>query len=168
MSNYIMIPITRGTYQSILAHLTDDNETIDAAIRRLASTETVPHTAVGKTGESDATSSRNHFGFELLGQWHEARTARGILIGALRAINDLDNTFLQKLSTQSARTRRYVANSPIDLYPGRPDLAKYTEKLTDKWYVGTNYSIRDITRILRVACELVGLTFGRDLIARFG
>lgn len=100
----------------------------------------------------------------LLGQREEAVSARDGMIKALEALQDLDATFLEKLSAEKGRTRRIVARRPEALYPGRPDLAHHSVKICGSWHVGTNYSLRDIRRILRIACNVAGIQYGRDLV----
>ena len=104
------------------------------------------------------------YAVELLGQRVEAASARDGMTKALEGLQDLDHTFLEKLSAEKGRTRRIVARRPEALYPGRPDLARYSLKICGSWYVGTNYSLRDIRRILQIACNVAGIQYGRDLI----
>ena len=85
------------------------------------------------------------------------------MIKALKAFQDLDPTFLEKLSAEKGRTRRIVARRPEALYPSRPDLAHHSVKICGSWYVGTNCSRVDIRRILRIACKVAGIQYGRDL-----
>ena len=100
----------------------------------------------------------------LLGEAYEVPTARDVLITTLQRLQELDARVLPALSHRTGRTRRIVASTPAALYPGRPDLAKHSYRLEKDWWVGTNYSTRDIDRIVRLACSVAGLEFGADLV----
>jgi hypothetical protein len=51
----------------------------------------------------------------------------------------------------------------LEVYPKRPDLARYVKELAKGWFIGCNISNRDKEKILRAACDVMGLVFGRDL-----
>ena len=57
-----------------------------------------------------------------------------------------------------------MAKDPQELYPGKHDLSHYSREIADGWYVGTNYSKRDVARILGRTCEIAGLILGDDLM----
>jgi len=105
--------------------------------------------------------------FHLLGEKFAAKSARQVLTVVLKQLHQHDSTFLKRLSMETGRTRRFVAACPEKLYPGRPDLAQFAYPLDDGWWVGTNYSKKDINRILKRACEVANITFGVDLVLDF-
>lgn len=107
---------------------------------------------------------RKRFRVVLLGEAYQVATARDVLVTALQRLQGLDPQVLPALSHKTGRTRRIVASTPAALYPGRPDLAKHSYRLEEDWWVGTNYSTRDIDRIVRLACSIAGLEFGADLV----
>lgn len=76
-----------------------------------------------------------------------------------------DASFLTKFSQAGGRKRRYVAQDREELYDARPDLARrFSRQLSNGWWLGTNYSRRDILAMLKKACAIAGHRFGTDLI----
>lgn len=110
-------------------------------------------------------------GFTLEGKFHPCRNGREVLIGVFEALAVRDASFLERFASRPkhGRTRRYLARSPTELYPGRPDLAaEHFSKLKSGWYVGTNVSRAQIERIAEMACEVARLRFGRELTVNVG
>lgn len=103
--------------------------------------------------------------FTVLGKHLTARANIDVLTDVLRELSANDPDFLRRFSKAGGRSRRYVADDPSLLYPGRPDLADtFSKRLTPEWWIGTNYSARDIESILKKACRVAGLRWGTDLI----
>ena len=94
-------------------------------------------------------------------------TLADVLVSVLRTIQEIDDGFLLRLSREFGRVRPILARDPKELYPGRSDLSHYSRQIADGWHVGTNYSKRDVTRILGRICEIAGLNFGEDLRGPF-
>ena len=107
--------------------------------------------------------TESKYKFELLGEHFEANSLADILIIVLHTFNELDKDYLSRLSQKGGRVRPIIARTPEELYPGRPDLSGYSRELVDGWFVGTNYSKKDVARILRLSCEAAELVFGEDL-----
>lgn len=110
-------------------------------------------------------------GFTLEGKFHPCRNGREVLIGVFEALSVRDASFLERFASRPkhGRTRRYLARSPAELYPGRPDLAaEHFSKLKSGWYVGTNVSRAQIERIAEMACEVARLRFGLELTVNVG
>lgn len=107
-------------------------------------------------------------GFTLNGTFHEAGTAKEVLVGVLEELSSRDPTFAERMAARPkhGRKRRYIARTPEELYPDREDLARdYSHQLSNDWWVGVNYGTRQIkNRILAMAAEVAGLEYGRDLI----
>lgn len=108
--------------------------------------------------------SNSKLEFLLLGEKHVVSTRIEVLVSVLQTLASRDRHFLDKFRNESGRSRRYVANSPEDLYPGRPHLSHFSKELAPGWWVGTNYNARDIESILKKACRVAGLRWGEDLI----
>jgi hypothetical protein len=91
-----------------------------------------------------------------------------ILVDALRYLEGHSTGTLERLSRVTRRKRNMVSRSRSGLYPGWPDLADHARPVAPYWYVGTNYSRRDVERILRLAGRAAGSSFmfielkGRD------
>lgn len=114
---------------------------------------------------------RVRYGYAVKGQSSEARNAIDVLIQVLEQLSSTDPDFLTRLASRPrhGRTRRYVAKQREDLYSGRPDLARdFSHQLKSGWWVGTNYSTKQIEQILRMAAEVAGLSYGSDLVVWLG
>lgn len=115
--------------------------------------------------------SVNTVGFSLDGHYFNWRNAREVLVNVFEALAERDSTFLQRFATlpKHGRTRRYLARTPDELYPGRPDLARdHSSMLKAGWYIGTNVSRAAIARIVEMGCNVANLRFGRDLVINLG
>jgi hypothetical protein len=119
---------------------------------------------VGPSPTPTAGSTRT--GYVLNGQEFQARSARDALISVLERLNSRDPGFLERFAARRhGRTRRFVAKTADELYPGRPDLGRdHSHQLNSGWWVGTNYSRKNIRQILQMASEVAGLQFGTELI----
>lgn len=110
-------------------------------------------------------------GFSFNGQQYPARSARDVLVNVFETLTSSDATFLERFAAlpKHGRTRRFLARTPDELYPGRPDLARdHSAKLKSGWYLGTNVSRAAIERIIEMACDVANLRLGRDLIINLG
>lgn len=114
--------------------------------------------------------STSSVGFVLKGQEFKARNAIDCLIQIIEQLAGQDETFLERFAAipKHGRTRRYIARTAEDLYPGRPDLLKLSHQFESGWWIGTNYSNSTKEHILRMACDVAGLRFGKDLVVNFG
>jgi hypothetical protein len=81
-----------------------------------------------------------------------------------------DPTFLERCSQHpdaQGRKRRYIARTAEELYPDRPDLRDFQESLPGGWLVATNLNNVLKKSIIRLAAEVAGLTFGKDVVVEF-
>lgn len=111
------------------------------------------------------------FGFQLDGQHYPARNAREVLAKVFEVLASRDATFLERFAAlpKHGRKRRYLARTPEELYPGRPDLARdHSAEPVPGWYLGTNVSRTAIKRIITMACTVAHLSFARDLVVQLG
>lgn len=121
------------------------------------------------TSAPDARAGGVGYTFE--GRFTPCRNGREVLVAAFEALAKRDATFLERFAARPkhGRTRRYLARSPEELYPGRPDLAReHSFKLQSGWHVGTNVSHAQIERIIKMACEVSKVRFGKELIVNVG
>ena len=110
-------------------------------------------------------------GFTIQGRWVACRNGREVLVTVFEALADRDPTFLERFAARPkhGRTRRYLARSAEELYPGRPDLAReFFAKLKSGWFVGTNASHAAIRQIIEMACEVAALRYGVDVVVHIG
>jgi hypothetical protein len=92
------------------------------------------------------------------------------MVMVLRELAQSDATFLQRCAQRPdarGRKRQYIARSPEELYPDRPDLRDYREELPGGWFVATNLNNVLKKSIIRLATEVAGLSFGKDVIVEF-
>jgi predicted type IV restriction endonuclease len=118
-----------------------------------------------------AAATPTAVGYAFEGRFVACRNGREVLIAVFEALSKMDATFLERLAARPkhGRTRRYLARSAAELYPGRPDLAQeHSFKLQSGWYVGTNVSHAQIQRIIEMACEVSRVRFGKELIVNVG
>ena len=97
-----------------------------------------------------------------MGEQFEADNLPDVLEAVLLHLNALDTEFLARLSWESARSRRHVARKPEALYPQSPHLSR-CYRILPGWFIPTNIGQEDLKRALRAACQISGLTYGRDI-----
>ena len=81
-----------------------------------------------------------------------------------------DPTFLERCSQRPdarGRKRRYIARTPEELYADREDLYHNRDDLPGGWLVATNLNNVLKMTIIKLAAEVAGLTFGKDVIVEF-
>jgi hypothetical protein len=90
------------------------------------STRTTPVRTEPKDAHASvSTGTPSSVGYTLDDAFVACRNGREILIRVFEALADRDSTFLERFASRPkhGRTRRYLARSPEELYPGRQDLA---------------------------------------------
>lgn len=110
-------------------------------------------------------------GFVLEGHAKACRNARHVLVSVFEDLGDRDPSFLERFASlpKHGSKRRYLARDANDLYPGRPDLAQtHSYQLKSGWWLGFNCSNKAKERIIKMACEVAGLSYGRDLVISLG
>lgn len=140
------------------------------AIPRVIAPTSVTHEARTR-GPSVTRRQPSDVGFVFYGKPYPARNARDVLVKVFAVFADRDPMFLERFAAlpKHGRTRRYLARSRDELYPGRPDLVRdHSYELRSGWWLGINLSHRAVERILKMACEVAGLRYGVDLKVNFG
>ena len=110
-------------------------------------------------------------GFIFNGQRYPARNARDVLVSVFETLSQRDRTFLERFAAlpRHGRTRRYLAKTPEELYPGRPDLShEHSTQLSSGWWLGTNVSRAQIERVIEMACEVAGISYRHELSVNLG
>lgn len=122
-------------------------------------------------GHSSADLSRRRTGtyaYELLGERVEEGSLQAAYMSGLVDIAKLKSGFLKQLSAQTTKSRRIVAREPEKLYLKTPELSeKYARPLEDGWWVDINLSRQQCEQRLKIACDVAGLRWGRDLVLDF-
>jgi hypothetical protein len=119
----------------------------------------------GTNGESSRSGK-----LVILGKSHSYHNAKDAMVVVLRELAKTNPSFLEQCSLHpdaQGRKRRYIARSPEELYPDREDLREMRETLPDGWLVATNLNNVLKKTIIRLATEVAGLTFGKDVIVEF-
>jgi len=105
------------------------------------------------------------YSFSFEGKEYPARSAKDVLVKIIELFSARDPEFLQRFTCRKhGSKRRWVAKTPEELFPGRPDLAQnHSHQLTSRWWLGTNESKNTIAKIIDVACEVEGVKISYDL-----
>jgi hypothetical protein len=81
-----------------------------------------------------------------------------------------DSTFLERFAAlpKHGTRRRFIARSLDDLYFGRPDMARdHAVQLSSGWWMGTNYSVSQIEKILRMERDVAEVEYGSQLALEY-
>ena len=133
--------------------------------------EELSGTARAKEPDTSASQgSSEQIGWTYDGQFHVAGSAKEVLCTVLAKLHEEDPTFFDRFTSRKhGRRRRYAASERSDLYPGRPDLAEeFSVEVARGWWVGTNYSRRDIGKIIDLALDVVGIEIARKYSVKIG
>jgi hypothetical protein len=106
----------------------------------------------------------------LLGKPSHYANAKDAMVTVLRELAQKDPTFLERCSQHpdaQGRKRRYIARTPEELYPDREDLREMREQLPGGWLVATNLNNVLKKTVIRLAAEVAGLSFGKDVVIGF-
>lgn len=113
---------------------------------------------------------REKHSFSVLGQSLSASSAREVMITVFKALAENDSQFLERFAARKhGKKRRYLAQSKSELYPDRPDLVESAAlELLPGWWMGTNYSRRDIQKIIDLAKEVASPEAGASINVQVG
>jgi hypothetical protein len=109
-------------------------------------------------------------GYELYGQRWQARNARDVLIQVFREFAERDPSFLERFAAlpKHGRKRRYLARTREELYPGSPHLVDNAYEVRPGWWIDTHSSRAGIETRIKMACEVAGVRYGKDLLVKLG
>lgn len=139
---------------------------IDFGIHRLH-----PYTPPTPTPPMHPSGISEKFGLSLYGQWFPARNARDVLVQVFSKLSERDQTFLNRFASlpKHGTKRRYLARTPEELYPHRPDLARnHSHELPNGWWLVVHLSRKAIEKIIIMACGVAKLKYGTELIVNLG
>ena len=128
----------------------------------LAAQRQAPQRAAGETSRSGKLFLR--------GKGYQYTNAKDAMVIVLSELAKGDPSFLERCSLHpdaQGRKRRYIARTPVELYPDREDLRDMREPLPGGWLVATNLNNVLKKTIIKLAAEVAGLTFGKDVIVEF-
>lgn len=135
------------------------------------STPSIVAPSQAKARPSTSAPSSGSTGYSIDGRFIACRNGRDVLVAVFEALADRDATLLERFAARPkhGRTRRYLARTPEELYPGRPDLAReFFAKLRSGWFLGTNVSHAAIRQIVEMACEVAGRRYGTEVTVHVG
>lgn len=156
----------------------DDVAEYLAGLGRSVTAEATPRTAppasrfvASPTATPSAGSDSSRRGkLVLLGKAHSYHNAKDAMVIVLSELAKSDPSFLERCSQHpdaQGRKRRYIARTPEDLYPDREDLREMRAVLPGGWLVATNLNNVLKKAIIRLASEVAGLSFGKDIVVEF-
>jgi predicted type IV restriction endonuclease len=119
--------------------------------------------------ENKTTNAIIQIGFTYKMKTYSSNNARGVMIEIFKIFDNEDNTFFERFASRPKHggKRRYLAKNKYNLYPGRPDLSEknsYVLEIVPGWWLGLNYSKETIEKIIKMACEVKGVSYGSELI----
>jgi predicted type IV restriction endonuclease len=131
-----------------------------------------PASRVGQRPASQSAAGESSRSGQLIlrGKTYPYDNAKQAMVIVLSELAKTDPSFLERCSQHpdaQGRKRRYIARTPEELYPDREDLREMREKLPGGWFVATNLNNVLKKTIIRLAAEVAGLTFGKDVIVEF-
>ena len=108
--------------------------------------------------------------YTLHGQRYDFRNANDLLESVFEKLIETDSTFAERFAARKhGRIRRYLAQDKYELYPDDRELCERdSRQLKVGWFVSTNWNNPTKAKIIRLACEVAGLEFGKDLVVNFG
>lgn len=109
----------------------------------------------------------DQFRFVFKGKTYDAVSAREVMTRLFQFLAEEDESFLDRFASRKhGKKRRYLARDKRDLYPGRPDLCEqHSVEIVPGWWLGTNYSRRNIQEIINLAVEVAGRHLGSMISA---
>jgi predicted type IV restriction endonuclease len=154
-----------------------DPDAVAAFLREQASPKTeMPPVATPKRAKQvaqPATGSRGaprSVGYTFNGRWHPARSAREVMFRVFDELAERNPTFLERFAAppKHGRTRRYLAHTREELYPGSLHLVVNAHQLRQGWWCDPHASRAGIARRIRMACDVAGVHYGDDLTVNLG
>ncbi len=96
------------------------------------------------------------------------KSARKVMITLFELLDKEDGTFLDRFASRKhGKKRRYLDKSKYNLYPDRPDLAEANSvEVVSGWWLGVNYSRKNIQDIINLALEVIGSDLGDRIKAK--
>ncbi len=163
----------RGTIQSSPRPLhtpsqTPASVTPPTAPENTGATDVTPPPPLNSPPEKVPNDKPADVGFTLFGEFYHCRTGKEILVSVFEALAERDPTFIERFVAlpKHGSKRRYIAQDSNDLYPESPHLVQDSNnlhRLKSGYWLGTNVSHRSIESIIKLACDVAGISYGTDL-----
>lgn len=118
-----------------------------------------------KTEHSWSTRSAGNFHYAILGEKRSSKNSIEAYIDILRELSNLEPSLpIQLAQVSPGNSRNHIATSVAQVYPRRPDLGKNSLLFAPGWFAGTNIANREKIKILDLACKILCLEFGVDVM----
>ena len=151
------ISIDLDVHKALESHRISFDETYNSILRRALRVDSFEPPARPQYRQRH---SRKGGEYVLVVLWEKmpAQSLKEALARALRKIEKIQPGFLEKLSREkTSRGRQIVARTPEEIYPGRPQLVTYAQRLNDDWWFDTNISRRGCQRYLDIIGKIAGI-----------
>lgn len=109
-----------------------------------------------------------NYSIEIKGNRIECASLKELLSEGLKAFEKHRLGTLRDLAEVKPRSKRIVAREPAQLFMNQELVQKYSEKLVDGWWFGTNNSKEETLTWLRRGAEKAGLVWGKDVRTSIG
>ena len=121
-----------------------------------AMTAPPPNITPPQSTPSKPEVGKTEFYFAFNGEINQEKNGFRLMLKVFQFIAKRDTEFLERFAARKHGTkRRYIAKNKLELYPDRPDLAeKLSIEIIPGWWLGTNYSSKNIQKILDLALEV--------------
>ncbi len=162
--NLVTVPLTMDALLALWAMRSGDAENVSQTILRMSNREQPPKAAPIVT-KPQIANLRGKFQYEIFGVKRQARSAVDAFIDILTTLSKCESSLPHSLSLVApANSRNHIARTKAEVYPGRPDLGKNAREFYLGWFAGINIADREKIRILRLACDILRLKFGKDIV----
>lgn len=158
----VMIPIEKSILDQLWSVRKSDTETWSQILSRVLTPPPVtspPHAPPPRPSGKCSV--------EVLGELRSFSTAIDAFVWLLDTLSELDADLPERLARAVSTGRRnHLSRTREGVYPLRPDLAANARMLKCGWFVGSNIANRDKQRIVKSACHLLRLAYGKDVVFR--
>lgn len=114
-------------------------------------------------GDAGQSKADQPITYRIFGEERQTRTASAAFTDVLRTIAKERPEKLAEVSEAVRGPKRnHIARSPQAINPGRPDLARAAE-IAPGWLVGLNVANREKMMIIRIACQIYGISLPGDV-----
>ena len=106
-------------------------------------------------------------GYIFQGRRYSSGSNTGVMVDLFNKLAEFEPSFPSRFAARKqGYSRRYLAADKYDLYPGQPERCeRFSEELEVRgWFLATHQSRATIENSLRLACEVLGLEYGSDVV----
>jgi hypothetical protein len=121
-----------------------------------------------KVSESITPPKQNYSGsyrYEIMGELRSCNSQTARYAEIFSAIAMLAPEQLGHIAlNMKGSIRNHLSQNKASIYPENPRLARNAREICKGWFLGTNISGREMRKFIAIACTVIGLEFGRDII----